>query len=104
MTEGEIRVSEVFLVGRVVRGPTETPDGRLHYLLDTGAGKPLHLVATGKPAATLKTYIKVGDELSVEGSLEWVNFPNTGNTLIIKVRFGSYGRKTRNSREVTSLR
>lgn len=104
MVEGEIRVSEAFLVGRMVRGPVETPDGKLHYLLDAGTGEPLHLVAVGKEAATLKTYIKIGDELSVEGFLEWVNFPNTGNTLIINVRYVSYGRKARSNREVTSLR
>lgn len=102
MSSEDIQVSEVFLVGRVVQGPTSTGDGRIHYLLDTGLEKPLHLIAQGKPATSLSHFIGREDEMSVEGHLEWVEFPNTGLTLVVKIRFASYGRKARTNREVLS--
>jgi hypothetical protein len=64
---------------------------------------PLHLIASDKQAEVLTKYVGAGDETLIEGSLEWVDFPDTGATLIIKVRYASYGTKARGNREIADL-
>ncbi len=95
---------EVFLAGRVVEGPIQTKGGKVHYRFDIGLTKPMHLVASGKTAQDLIRFVGVGDEMSVEGQLEWVDFPNTGPTLVINVRYPSYGRKAKPIGAMPSLR
>ncbi len=100
----EFTAQEVFLAGRVVEGPIKTNDGRVHYRFDIGLGEPVHLVASGKAAQSLIQYMGEGDEMSVEGQLEWIDFPNTGPSLVINVRYPSYGRKAQPIGEGPSLR
>lgn len=95
----ELQVNEVFLVGRVVDGPIETDDGRVHYRFDVGQSQPIHLTAYGKTAENLIQFVGSDDEMSVEGQLEWLDFPNSGPTLIVNVRYASYGRKSKPIRQ-----
>lgn len=95
----EIRINEVFLAGRIAQGPIQTDDGRVHFLFEANAEQdPFHCVCGEKAAGNLLQFCGEGDELSVEGDLRWVDFPDSGKTLIIHVRYVSYGRKARTLR------
>lgn len=97
---GEIRVNEVFMAGRISRRPTKTNDGLVHFLFDSTGSQPMfHCVCEGKTADNLLQYCESGDEISLEGELRWIDFPNTGKSLIIFVRYISYGRKLRTLRQ-----
>ena len=92
----EIRTNEVFIAGRIARGPVRSSDGIAHFLLEGSREQaPFHCICRGTKADNLMKYCAQGDEVSVEGDLEWMNFPNTGRTLLIYARFVSYGRKLR---------
>ena len=93
---GEIRVNEVFIAGRIAQGPVRSADGIAHFLLAGSREQaPFHCICRGIKADNLMKYCAQGDEVSVEGSLEWMNFPNTGRTLITYAEYVSYGRKLR---------
>jgi len=93
----EMRVNELFMVGRISQGPVRTEDGLVHFMFDGLRGNdPFHCVCDGKTGENLLGHCSSGDEMSLEGELRWFNFPNTGKTLIIYVRYISYGRKVRN--------
>ena len=92
----EMRLNEVFMVGRISQGPMKTEDGLVHFMLEGLHGSdPFHSVCEGRTAANLLEHCSAGDEMSLEGQLRWMNFPNTGKTLVIYVRYISYGRKIR---------
>ena len=96
----EMRVNEVFMVGRIVQGPVETRDGLVHFMFDGLRGSdPFHCVCSGKTAEDLLKHGSSGDEDTLEGDLRWVSFPNTGKTLVIHARYISYGRKVRDLSE-----
>ncbi len=96
----EIRMNEVFMVGRISQGPIKTKDGRVHFMFDCKRDSdPFHCVCDGGTAENLLVFCQQGDEFSIEGNLRWMDFPNTGKTLIIYVRYTSYGRKLRSLRE-----
>lgn len=100
----EMRVNEVFMVGRIAQGPAQTEDGLTHFMFEGLRGSdPFHCVCEGRTAENLKEHCSAGDEMSLEGQLRWMNFPNTGRTLIIYVRYISYGRKLRGLPESPSL-
>jgi hypothetical protein len=97
----EIRTNEVFMAGRMSRGPVQTKDGYVHFLFEAARDRePFHCVCDGKTAENLLTHCQVGDEFSIEGELRWMNFPNTGKTLVIHARYTSYGRKLRTLRQI----
>ena len=101
----EMRTNEVFMVGRVVRGPKKTKDDLVHFTLEgLRDSDPFHCICQGKTAENLMKHCSEGDELSLEGQLRWVDFPNTGKTLIIYARYTSYGRKPRGLSEDLSRR
>lgn len=92
----EIRVNEVFLAGRIAKGPVKTEDGMVHLMFDAARGQdPFHCMADGRTAENLLTHCHEGDEVSIEGTMRWVDFPNTGRSLVVYVRYTSYGRKLR---------
>jgi hypothetical protein len=94
--DSEMRVNEVFAVGRIVRGPVRTEDGLVHFMLDAAHGSdPFHYVCEGKTAGNLMEHCTEGDEVSVEGCLRWIDFPSAGKSLVIFARFISYGRKNK---------
>ena len=96
MQENEIRMAEVNLAGRITSGPTLTSEGITHVMLQClGEGQdPVYCVATGKTGENLRKYCNVGDEISVEGELRWMDFDNfAGSTLVVYMRHCSYGRK-----------
>lgn len=97
----EIRMNEVFLAGRISTGPIKTSDGLVHILFDGAQGQsPFHCVCDGKTADNLTKHCQPGDELSIEGELRWMDFPNTGKSLVIYMRHTSYGRKLRTISQV----
>ncbi len=99
---GEIRMNEVFLAGRLSRDPIRTEDGRVHFMFDCERGSaPFHCVCTDRTAENLLEHCQKGDEFSIEGELGWIDFPNTGKTMIILTRYVSYGRKLRGLAEGT---
>ena len=99
----EMRVNEVFMVGRIAQDPVRTEDGLVHFMFDGLRGSdPFHCICDGKTAANLLEHCSSGDEMSLEGQLRWVDFPNTGKTLIVYVRYTSYGRKIRGIGEDSS--
>ena len=92
----EMRLNEVFVVGRITQGPMKTEDGLTHFMFEGQKNDdPFHCVCEGRAAENLLQHCSVGDELSLEGELRWMTFPNSGKTLIIYVRYTSYGRKIR---------
>lgn len=96
----EIRLNEVFAVGRIQQGPIRTEDGLVHFLFEGKAETdPFHCVCEGNTADNLLKHCSKGDEVSLEGELCWMSFPNTGKTLVIFVRYTSYGRKVRDLSE-----
>ncbi len=100
----EMRVNEVFMVGRIAQGPVRTNDDLTHFMFEGLRGSdPFHCVCDGRTAENLKEHCSSGDEMSLEGQLRWMTFPNTGKTLIICVRYISYGRKVRGSPEDIGL-
>ncbi len=92
---GEIRSIEVMAAGRITEPGVVTMGSLTHFKLDVGQEKPIHCVCQGKTAASAQRYLGAGDEVSPEGCMRWVNFNNAGLTLVLFVRFISYGRKTR---------
>jgi len=93
---GEMRLNEVFMVGRIAQGPMKTEDGLTHLMVEgLRSSEPFHCVCDGRTAENLNEHCNAGDEVSVEGQLRWMVFPNTGRTLVIYARFISYGRKIR---------
>jgi single-stranded DNA-binding protein len=92
----EIRMNEVFAAGRISCDPVRTPNGLLHFLLDASESQtPFHCVCAGVTAANVEKYCQQGAEISIEGELRWMQFQDTGNALVIGLRFVSYGRKLR---------
>ncbi len=92
----EMRMNEIFMVGRISQGPTKTEDGLTHFMFEgLRDSDPFHCVCEGKTAENLLEHCSAGDEISLEGRLRWMDFPNTGKTLIIYARYTSYGRKVR---------
>jgi hypothetical protein len=99
----EICLNEVFMVGRITQGPIRTADQMVHFMVGGEAEEPpfhceaeeppFHCMCEGRTAANFEEHCSVGDEISIEGELRWVNFPNTGKTLIVYARYVSYGRK-----------
>ncbi len=96
----EMRVHELFMVGRIVREPVQTKDGLVHFMFDgSPSSDPFHCVCQGKTARDLLKYCSKGDEMTLEGKLSWMTFPNSGKILLIFVRYISYGRKIRDLSE-----
>lgn len=94
--QDEIRACRVFASGRLTRGPVRGRDGWVHFLLDAGVdGGPLHCVCDGVTATNAMTYLRVGKEVTFEkATLRWARFRNVAEpTLVIHVRFASYGRE-----------
>ena len=92
----EIRMNEVFLAGRIAKGPVKTEDGLIHLMFEGAVMQgPFHCVADGRTAENLLAHCREGDEISIEGNLRWMDFPNSGRSLVIMVRYTSYGRKLR---------
>lgn len=92
--ESEIRMNEVLMTGRISQGPVKTEDGLVHFMFDCSrSSEPFHCVCNGKTAENALTYLSQGDELGTEGELYWMDFPNTGKTLVIYIRNPSFGRK-----------
>jgi len=92
----EMRLNEIFMVGRISKSPTKTEDGLTHFMLEgLRDSDSFHCVCKGQTAENLLEHCSEGDEVSLEGQLRWIDFPNTGKTLIIYTRFISYGRKIR---------
>ncbi len=92
----EMRLNEIFMVGRISQGPMTTEDGLTHFMFEGAQNSdPFHCVCEGRTAANLLEHCSIGDEMSLEGQLRWMDFPNTGKTLIIYARYTSYGRKVR---------
>ncbi len=95
----EMRLNEVVMAGRISQGPTKTEDGRVHFMLEgSHDGDPFHCTCEGRTAENLLTHCQKGDEISIEGELRWMVFPNTGKTLVIYARYTSYGRKLKTLR------
>ena len=96
----EFRMNEVFAVGRIFRGPVKTADGRVQFLLEASESQtPFHCVCSGKAAENVLEFCNTGDEISLEGELCWLEFTDTGKSLVIEARYVSYGRKLRTRRE-----
>ena len=92
----EMRLNEIFMVGRIAQGPVQTEDGLVHFMFEgSHHSDPFHCVCEGRTAENLLKHCSQGDEASLEGDLRWMNFPNSGRTLVVYVRFTSYGRKVR---------
>lgn len=91
----EIRLNAVVAAGRLTNDPVQLEDGSVHFLLQASEkGDPFHCFCAGKSANTVLTYLHSGDEVSVEGCLEFRRFRNESRpTLLIKAEFLSYGRK-----------
>lgn len=98
--ESEMRLNEVFMAGRIARGPVKTEDGIVHFMFDgLQNSDPFHCICEGPTAENLVKHCSQGDEASLEGELRWMDFPNTGKSLVIYARFISYGRKVRSLSE-----
>ena len=93
-TAGEIRSCSVNATGRILPPGIVDAGDTAHFMLDAAAGGPLHCMCDGKTARNALLYLGAGDEITIEfGQLTWVNFRDTGPTLVIYARFTSYGRK-----------
>jgi len=95
----EIRMQEVLLVGRMVRNPIVRGDSVYFRFQADKDQAPFPCVCDGKTAENLLKFCQDGDEFSIEGKLQWRKFRNTGDTLLIYVRYTSYGRKLRTLRQ-----
>ena len=95
----EIRMQEVLLVGRMVRDPIVRQDGVYFRFQADKNQPPFPCVCDGKTAENLLKFCQDGDEFSIEGKLQWRKFRNTGDTLLIYVRYTSYGRKLHTLRQ-----
>ena len=95
----EIRMQEVLLVGRMVGNPIVRKEGVYFRLQADKAQSPFPCFCAGKTAENLVKFCQEGDEFSVEGKLQWRQFRNSGETLLIHVRYISYGRKLRTLRQ-----
>jgi hypothetical protein len=93
----EMRVNEVFMVGRIVEGPVRTADDLVHFKFESLENHdPFHCLCQGKTANNLMEHCSAGDEATIEGQLRWVTFPDSDvKLLIIFARHISYGRKLR---------
>lgn len=97
-------MQEVVMVGRLVGSPIVREDGTyFRFQADKGQA-PFPCVCEGTTAENLVAYCQDGDEMSLEGKLSWRKFNETGNTLLIFVRYISYGRKLRTLRQGNSIR
>ena len=97
----EIRMTEVFAAGRIARGPVKTANGKAHFLIEASEDQePFHCVCSGRTAETVLEFCQTGDEISTEGELLWLKFKGTGKSLVIDVRYVSYGRKMRTLRQI----
>lgn len=94
----EIRMQEILLVGRMTEDPIVRPDGIYFRFQADENEKPFPCFCEGKVAENLIKFCQGGDEFSIEGKLFWKRFKNTGDTLLIKVKYTSYGRKLRTLR------
>ncbi len=95
----EIRMQEVLLVGRMVGDPIVREDGVYFRFQADKDQSPFPCICDGKTAENLLKFCQAGDEFSIEGKLRWKKFSNTGDTLLIYVRYTSYGRKLRTLRQ-----
>jgi len=94
----EIRMQEVVLVGRMVGNPIARSDGTYFRFQADKDQSPIPCVCDGKTADNLRKYCQAGDEFCIEGKLQWRKFRNTGDTLLVYVRYTSYGRKLKTLR------
>jgi hypothetical protein len=95
----EMRLNEVVMAGRISQGPVKTEDGRVHFMFEAAReSEPFHCVCEDRTAENLLTHCLQGDEISIEGELRWMVFPNSGKTLVIYARYTSYGRKLKTLR------
>lgn len=93
----EIRVQDVFLVGRLVGNPIPIKDECFFQVQAEENQPPFPCFCKGKTAANMKAYLKADDEVSIEGKLHWRKFAGEKSpTLLVLARFISYGRKARN--------
>ena len=95
----EIRMQEAFLAGRMVGDPIVRDEGVYFRFQADKDQAPFPCVCDGKTAENLLKFCQDGDEFSIEGKLQWRKFRNTGDTLLIYVRYTSYGRKLRTLRQ-----
>ena len=101
----EIRENEVFMAGRIAEGPLRTSDKLVQFLFQGSHQQdPFHCVCDDKTAENLLRFCEAGDEISLEGELRWLDFPNSGKTLVIYVRYVSYGRKAGTLRQTPGER
>jgi len=99
----EIRMQEVVLIGRMVGDPIPRKEGTYFYFRADKDQAPFPCVCDGKTSENLVKYCQDGDEFSIEGKLQWRRFIDTGDMLLVYVRYISYGRKLRTLRKVSNL-
>lgn len=94
-TAMEMRFTAVAAIGRLVGSPVKLADGTVHFRLQAAPeGPPLHCFCEGRTAENMVRYRREGDEITVEGKLEFCQFRDEPRpVLLVKVRFASYGRK-----------
>lgn len=90
----EMRMNGLVLTGRLVGDPKTLQTGTYFRLRADDNQPPFPCVCDGLTAKNLVANCHDGDEVSLEGWLEWRKFKN-GDMLIILARFISYGRKAR---------
>ena len=93
-------MNEVVLAGRLVGRFARLADETVHFRLEASADQePFHCYAEAVTGENLIKFCSAGDEISVEGELVYRKFTNSPKpTLLIHVRFISYGRKNRTLR------
>lgn len=92
---GEIRMNTVVATGRLVGKPVKLADGSVHFRLQAQwDGPPFHCFCLGKTAENFLLYRQAGDEVSIEGELQFFQFSDQPKpSLLVKANFASYGRK-----------
>ena len=88
----EIRLAKVIAVGRIVGDPVARKDGIHFQLQATRKGPPFHCVCVGNSAPSFQRFRAAGDEVTIKGTLEYVQF-GPKRKLVIQANFVSYGRK-----------
>ena len=90
----ELRMNGTVLTGRLVGDPKTLRTGTYFQLRAEDEQSPFPCVCDGLTAKNLVANCHEGDEISLEGRLEWRRFAS-GSMLLVYARFISYGRKAR---------
>ena len=96
--ESEIRMQEVTLTGRMVGDPIVRGDEVYFKVNAEDEMAPFPCISNGSTAENLAKYCRNDDEISIEGKLIWRTFKGSDPTLLVYVRYVSYGRKDRTLR------